>query len=392
MRIMIAAIAAAGHVNPLRPLASAFRDSGHDVVWATGADICRDLADEGYTTRVAGPPLPELLGALAARTRGQPGGGVKPDRMTHWFAPRLFGEVGMQLTADALLATARELRPDVVLFESRCYAAPAVARSVGAYPVLQAVTTLLAPAVEELVNDAVTPFWHELGLDGPSYAGLYDGLTLSAFPASLDDPSPYAGLVVHRLAPLTHHQPLDWLDDWLTGRGGRPLVYATLGTVFGGNAPLLRSMIEGLAALDAAVVLTVGANGDVDALGTPGPHMRFERFVPQDAVLAKSAAVVSHGGSGTTLAALAHGLPHLFLPQGADQFINARVAQKQGFGRVLLPGEDTAKRISDAVQDLLTDPSYAARARERSHEMSQGLTGQQAVDLIERTITRQPDI
>lgn len=387
MRILIAATPAAGHVNPLRPLAAALRDSEHEVVWATGAEVCRDLAAEGFATRVAGPSLPALFGALAARTRGQPGGGVRPDRITHWFAPRLFGEVGVQLTADALLAAAREVQPDVMLFESRCYAAPAVARSVGAYPVLQAVTTLLAPEVEELVNDAVTPFWHELGLASPSYAGVYDGLTLSAFPASLDDSSPYPGLVVHRLAPPPPTQPPGWLDEWLAEREGRPLVYATLGTVFGGKAAVLRSMIDGLAAQDVAVVLTVGANGDVDALGTPPLHMRFERFVPQDAVLARCAAVVSHGGSGTTLAALAHGLPHVLLPQGADQFLNARKAQEQGHGRGLLPPEHTAEHISQAVEQLLTDPSYAERARQIQHEMGKGMTPQQAVDLIERTIS-----
>ena len=101
----------------------------------------------------------------------------------------------MQLTADPLLAAARELEPDVLLFESRCYTAPAVARAVGAYPVLQAVRTLLPPEVEELVSDAVTPFWHELDLGRPQYAGIYDGLTLSAFPSSLDDPS---GSYAHR--------------------------------------------------------------------------------------------------------------------------------------------------------------------------------------------------
>lgn len=126
--------------------------------------------------------------------------------------------------ADDLLKAARELQPDVLLFESRCSAAPAVARSVGAYPVLQAVTTLLAPEVEGLVTDAVTPFWHELGLESPSYAGMYDDLTLSAFPASLDDPWPYPGLVVYRLAPPRPTQLSGWLGRWIAHVQGGPLV------------------------------------------------------------------------------------------------------------------------------------------------------------------------
>ena len=79
MRILIAATAAAGHVNPLRPLATAARDAGHDVTWATGAAICRDLADEGFATRGGGTAATGADGcvgradARAARRRGPSG-------------------------------------------------------------------------------------------------------------------------------------------------------------------------------------------------------------------------------------------------------------------------------------------------------------------------------
>ena len=103
--------------------------------------------------------------------------------------PRLFGEIGAALMVDDLLALALDVRPDVIVYESRRYAAAAVARAIGAVPVLRAVTSLLPPEVETLAGDAVTPLWRELGLDPPIFAGMFDGLVMSEWPASLDDPA-----------------------------------------------------------------------------------------------------------------------------------------------------------------------------------------------------------
>ena len=95
--------------------------------------------------------------------------------------------------------------------------------------------------------------------------------------------------------------------------------------------------------------------------------MRVERYVPQSAVLEYCDLVVSHGGSGTALGALALGLPQLCLPQGADQFLNAAAIASAGAGLALMPREATAEAVTDAVLRLLTDPSFrdaAARVSE----------------------------
>ena len=54
-------------------------------------------------------------------------------------------------------------------------------------------------------------------------------------------------------------------------------------------------------------------------LGAQPAHVRAERFVPQSEELPHCDLVISHGGSGSVLGALAHGLPQLLLPLGADQ-------------------------------------------------------------------------
>jgi hypothetical protein len=371
------------------PVARRLQAAGDEVLMATGPDMCRQLATSGLATTAVGPPMATWWERLAARTRGRPGDGIPPERTTHWFAPRLFGEIGAAFMVDDLLAVARSFSPDLVYFESRCYAAAAVARSIGSPSVLQAVTTLLPPEVEMLVGDAVTPLWRELGLDPPRLSGVFDGVTVSAWPASLDDAGPYPGLVVHRLAPapVEASEP-DWLASWVTEQGERPIVYATLGTVFGGNARALRAILDGLAGEDVAVLMTLGPSGDPDALGSPPPNARLERYVPQESVLPHAAAVVSHAGAGTTLGALAHGLPQILLPQGADQFINATRLQAAGLGRRIMPPETSADAVRGALREVLDDGSYGDNVRRVQAEMATALSLDDAVGLIRASATR----
>jgi len=72
-------------------------------------------------------------------------------------------------------------------------------------------------------------------------------------------------------------------------------------------------------------------------------------------------AVVHHCGSGIMLGALAHGLPQLTLPQGADQITNAGVLVDSGAGVRLLPEEVTAEAVAEAVQTSSPSPATARR-------------------------------
>ena len=136
-----------------------------------------------------------------------------------------------------------------------------------------------------------------------------------------------------------------------------PLVYVTMGTVFN-DVGALCNAVEAIASLDARVLVTVGPAADPSILGTQPGHVRVEQYVPQTQVLAACDVVVSHGGSGTVLAALALGVPQLCLPQGADQFLNAQAVARVGAGISLLPDAATPEAISEAVGRLLRESSY----------------------------------
>jgi MGT family glycosyltransferase len=131
-----------------------------------------------------------------------------------------------------------------------------------------------------------------------------------------------------------------------------------------------RVLLTGLAELDCDVLATVGRDLDPASLGPIPANARVEQFVPQAEILPSCRAVVCHGGSGSTLGALSHGLPLLLVPRGADQFDNAAACAAAGVARVLLPPEVTPERVAGDAAAVLGDPALAARAREIAAEIA----------------------
>src|SRR5262249_41215577 len=113
-------------------------------------------------------------------------------------------------------------------------------------------------------------------------------------------------------------------------------------------------------------------------------HVHVERFVPQAAVLPHVQLVLSHGGSGTVLATLAHGLPMVLIPMGADQPWNGDRCAALGLGRVLDPVAATPADIRASAGDVLDDPSYRNAARRLAHAMQELPDPEAAVLALER--------
>ena len=166
---------------------------------------------------------------------------------------------------------------------------------------------------------------------------------------------------------------------------GEPLVYVSFGSVTaGGHLPfypaLYRAAIEALAPLPARFLLTVGEERDHAELGALPPNVTVERWVPQDEVLPRAAAVVTHGGLGSTLGALAHGVPLVVLPLfSLDQWFNAAAVARAGAGVALdaerhtrravdLPDAATLAALRPAVEHVLTTRSPAGGTGDRRRD------------------------
>jgi UDP:flavonoid glycosyltransferase YjiC (YdhE family) len=93
---------------------------------------------------------------------------------------------------------------------------------------------------------------------------------------------------------------------------------------------------------------------------------------------------VTHGGAGSTLGALAYGLPLLVVPQGADQFYNAERVVAAGAAIRLMPDLLTADSARDAVRMLLHDDTFRDAAHRIKNEFDAMPGPQQAVEALER--------
>jgi UDP:flavonoid glycosyltransferase YjiC (YdhE family) len=292
---------------------------------------------------------------------GLPGDGLAPERINYYFVPRMFAEIAVPDMIDDVVAIGTEVEPDVVLFETYALAGPLAAEVLGVPGVHHLISPMLPHEVLELADDAVSPVWRSFDRTSPGYGGVYQGVTIEVTPPSLEPQTvPHGEALAMRPAPLPVTVP---------ARSDPPCVYLTLGTLFG-NTEVFRTALAGLAEEDVEVVVTVGGGIDLAALGSVPANARVERYVPQAELLPRCSVVIHHGGSGTMYGSLAHGIPQVVLPQGADNFVNARLLDRCGAGLTIQPEELSSVAVRDAVRLVLGQLSYRDTALRLADELA----------------------
>jgi UDP:flavonoid glycosyltransferase YjiC (YdhE family) len=133
-------------------------------------------------------------------------------------------------------------------------------------------------------------------------------------------------------------------------------VLVSLSTGHQDQLALLRRIVGAIAGMPVRAVVTTGNAIDPGELAAP-EGVQVLRSAPHSAVLAEAAAVVSHGGHGTVIKALAAGVPQLIVPMGRDQLDNAARVAARGAGLRLRPGA-SGRAIAAAVRRLLDEPSH----------------------------------
>lgn len=121
--------------------------------------------------------------------------------------------------------------------------------------------------------------------------------------------------------------------------------------------------LAGLRELPVNVVVSVSTDIDPASLGPQPRNVLVERYLPHAALLGHCTAVISHAGAATLLATYRHGLPQLFLPQGADQFDNAEACVRAGAALSLIGPEVDAHAVAAAAMRLITEPRFTTAAR-----------------------------
>lgn len=403
-----------GHLNPMVALGMELQRRGHAVVVFTVADGARQLG---------GVPLEVVtIGAVSF-----PPGAVEEAYAT---LGRLSGREGLRFSVDyfrreqaMLLAELPQELPaagiDVLLVDQLCPAAGTVAETLG-LPFLTLCSAL--PVNREaavppyftgwrpsrrpwarwrnqlgnaLLDRLTAPLWRDLqgqrrALGLPPHRGREEAasplLQLAQLPQAFDFPRERLAPHFHyvgRLADPTGREPLlrDAVPFPWEQLDGRPLIYASLGTLQNGRPEIFAQIAAACAPVEAQLVISLG-NPRSQPLALPGNPL-VVAYAPHQQLIERASLVITHAGLNTTLTALGSGVPVLAIPITNEQpGIAARLATC-GAGTVLPLKRLRAATLQALMEEMLANPSYRQQAR-RLQAANQAAGGvERAADLVE---------
>ncbi len=360
----------AGHIGPLLPFAAALRRAGAEVMIAApprgralveGAGLAFWPFDEG-----PGERRDAVFSSLDGLTHEEQGARVVGEVFT-----RLDGRAGYP----EVLAACDRWRPHLVMHETTEFAGYLAAERRGISHVR---VGLVLGSSEEMISGIVPPVLGdlraELGL-APDPAGrrLLESPFVTLTPRAMEEPEAEGPSHARRYRE-PDHDAADLPDGWWPAELAElPLVYLTFGSVLPQTDAfpgLYQAAIAQFADLPVRVLATIGRDREPAELGFLPLNVHVEQWVTQRDVMPHAAAMVGHGGFGTTRMGLSAGVPMVVVPSFADQPFNARRVAALGAGIALDGDTDGIGRLGDAVQVLLDDGCYRAAAQRIANDVA----------------------
>ena len=362
MRILMTSNTGAGHIGPMVPFAHAFLRAGHDVLLAAPAKAHPTVARAGVPFLPLADPPSEETDAVFASLAALP-----QEEQSVRVMREIFAGIDARTSLPDVLHAVGQYRPDVLLREPTEYAGLLAAERLG---VRHGRIAIMAAGTETWGVPVVAPVLDEhrarLGLPpDPDGRRITESAYLTILPEALEDPDDFGPAHAIR---FREHRPDPSPLRYSWSHEDRPLVYVTYGSVTP-TMPyfpvLYRETVAALGELPVRALFTVGIEVDVDALGPVPGNLRIARWIPQADVMPHAAAMVGHGGAGSTRLALAAGVPSVIVPGFADQFRNAERVAALGAGL-----EATAADLVSALRQVLGEPSYSEAAARVAAEVA----------------------
>ncbi|MCG8349481.1 MAG: glycosyltransferase [Chloroflexales bacterium] len=381
MRILFTFAGGSGHLESLVPLARVAGLAGHTVAFAGRPWMVPKVEALGFTAFAAGSDI-------GLTPRRLPLAAVDLERDIRAVGTGFGHRVASGRAAD-LLPICADWQPDILVCEEMDFGAMIVAERL-ALPyatvlVIAAGSFVRPTAVAEPLNEVRAE--HGLPPD-PDLAMLSRYLVLSPFPPSYRDPAFPLPATAHTVRLLTHDATQnDASLAWVTRMDSAPTIYFTLGTIYNmESGDLFQRVLAGIRDLPINLIVTVGRDIDPAEFGPQPANVFIERYIPQTALFPHCRLVVSHGGSGSVMGALAHGLPMVLLPLGADQPLNAERCKTLGVARVLDAVAATPQIVRESVVGVLEDPSYRQAAEQIRDEIAALPGPEHAFMLLEQLV------
>jgi rhamnosyltransferase subunit B len=410
LQVIVVGLGSAGDVHPNVGLALALRNRGHRVILVAGAvfrplaqrlglDFVGLLTEDEYNAAIRDPDLwhPVRSFSVVARRLILPGLRVTYDIIEKNYKPGrtvvaapgfAFGARIAQEKLGVPLATVH-LQPIMLrsAIQPACFGFPDI---VGHLPrplrkfYFRAADRLL---IDRLLAEQTNAFRAEVGL--PPVRRLFDRWfhspqrVIGLFPDWFAPPAPdWPPNVALTGFPLWDERdvrsPSPELEEFLAA-GDPPLVF-TAGSAMVQAKQFFHVSVEVCRAAGRRGLLLTQFPEQLPAV-LPSGVRQFD-YVPFSMVLPRCAALIHHGGIGTTAQALAAGLPQLVVPLTHDQPDNAVRVRRLGVGDFLLPATYTKARVIEKL-DRVLNPAVKDNCQRRAADLAGSQSLEQASNLIE---------
>jgi len=389
MRFLFTVQPSAGHLHPLVPVAGALAGAGHDVAVCsspsfrgeveafdlTHIDAGLDWVTSDHSTWGAFPPMPPPGPEFAA------------------FVVTVFADITAGHMVPHLLSIAADWKPDLIIRESMEYGGCLAAERLGlphasvggnGYSAIDSPDVRYFPGNRRMVAEPMARHRERFGLP-PDRDNLmpFRYLHLCFTPPAWDDPTAPRPPNTTFLRHVNATKPGASLPGWIEALPDRPIVLASLGTVFNATPGVLEAIIGGLGSEPVNLVVAIGPDQDPARFGTVPPNVRLEPYLPQPELLPHCELFVTHGGFNSVKESLISGVPMVVVPITADQPYCAERCSALGVARVIAPDQRTPDEVRAAAGEVLADPGYRANAV-RFRDQMLGLPGSDhVVELLE---------
>ncbi len=345
-------------------------DGGGNLTPSLG--IAKELAGRGHDVEFFGRP--EMV--TRVETAGFPANELqhsRDDLEAFAFHPlsTVFGYTSSPAVGEELVALVAERSPDLVVVDAMFSSALQVSPRYGR-PTAVMLHTFFDRLMDmwQMVFAMQSDMRQQAGFEGladlDTLWGSREVFHVNTLQAFDGEPATTWTNVVHGAPVLASERravsvDLPWADDDPT-----PLVLLSFSTVSEqGSADMLQRALDALGALDVHVVATTGGVVDPGALVAPA-NTHLVPFADHDALMERASLVVGHGGHGTTMRALSHGLPIVGIPAIlSDQVPITETLESWKVGRAL-PLEADLADIRSAAAEVLAEPVYRREAARRA--------------------------
>lgn len=216
---------------------------------------------------------------------------------------------------------------------------------------------------------------------------LYAGYPqISQLPPSLEYPRKRLPADFHFVGPLHDLTKRPHTDFPWEKLDGRPILYASMGTLMNQLESVFRIILQASETLHAQLVLTLGGNLDPASFSGAQGNPVIVKYAPQLEVLKRASLCITAAGLNTMNEALANGVPLVAIPITNDQPAAAARIEWSGVGKSIPIKRLTVTRLRAALEQVLADPSYRENARRLQKEIA-GLNAlERASEVVESVL------